>query len=381
MKGMKKVNRKVFLNHAAIVTGLGFLDQTWEGLLRQQTGIVKRVHFENNLLPQTGLALYQRRFSDPKTNFTRFLMTECLTDFPRLPQDTMVIWTGIKNSAEVIESLTAGTAMPDYASAADLCRWLTGLLGLNGAGMEINAACTSSTVGVALAAQYIAEGRYDHVLVAGADMVNRFVYYGFAALKAMKEAVCLPFDVDRAGLSLGDGAVALYLAAEQRSDLAVTGYGITNDANHITGPSRDGAGLALALRQAIAMAGLEARDIQAFCAHGTGTRYNDTMELLAAQTVFGKYCPPIFGVKGAIGHTLGAAGGIEVALCGKCLTEGVLPPTVGCNNPESPSVILESTVFPGQNILTSNSGFGGVNAAVLLEKIGGRQKTEGGSGF
>jgi acetyl-CoA acetyltransferase len=364
-----KVDRKVFLNHAAIVTGLGFLNPTWEGLLKQQTGIVKRVHFENDLLPQTGLVLYQRRFSDSRTNFTRFLMTECLTDFPRLPQDTLVIWTGIKNSAEAIESLTAGTAMPDYASAADLRRWLNGFLGLNGPGMELNAACVSSTVGVALAAQYIAEGRYDHVLVAGADMVNRFVYYGFAALKAMKEAVCRPFDVDRAGLSLGDGAVALYLAAERRSDLAVTGYGITNDANHITGPSRDGSGLALALRQAIAMAGLEPRDIQAFCAHGTGTRFNDTMEILAAQTVFGEDMPPIFGVKGAIGHTLGAAGGIEVALCGKCLREEVLPATVGCHHPESPSVILKNTAFPGKNILTSNSGFGGINAAVVMEKL------------
>jgi 3-oxoacyl-(acyl-carrier-protein) synthase len=363
------VNRTVYLNHAAIVTGLGSLDQTWEGLLNGQTAIVKQVHFENDLLPQTGLALYQRHFSDFKNNFTRDLMTECLKGFPQLPQDTLVIWIGIKNSAEATESLYYGTAMPDYTSAADLRLWLTELLGLTEAGMEINAACASSTVGVALAAQYIAEGRYNHVLVAGADMVNRFVYYGFAALKAMKEAVCLPFDRNRSGLSLGDGAVALFLSAERYSDLAVTGYGITNDANHITGPSRDGAGLALALRQAIAMAGLEARDIQAFCAHGTGTRYNDGMELLAAQTVFGKDGPPIFGVKGAIGHTLGAAGGIEVALCGKCLTKRVLPPTVGCSNPESPDVLLKSTVFPGQNILTSNSGFGGVNAAVLMEKL------------
>jgi 3-oxoacyl-(acyl-carrier-protein) synthase len=364
------LNRTVFLNHAAIVTGLGSLDSTWEGLLNGQTGIVKQTHFDNALLPQTGLALYQRRFTATKINFTRSLMTECLKGFPPLPKDTLVIWTGIKNSAEAIESLSYGTTMPDYSSATDLRRWLTEHLGLTGDGMEINAACASSTVGVALAAQYIAEGRYNHVLVAGADIVNRFVYYGFAALKAMREAICLPFDLNRSGLSLGDGAVALFLSAERHSDLAVTGYGITNDANHITGPSRDGAGLALALCQTIAMAGMQPQAIQAFCAHGTGTRYNDTMELLAAQTVFGDVLPPIFGVKGAIGHTLGAAGGIEVALCGKCLTERMLPATVGCCHPESSGVILNNTVFAGANIITSNSGFGGVNAAVLLEKIG-----------
>ena len=243
------------------------------------------------------------------------------------------------------------------------------MLGLNNGGMEVNAACTSSTVGVALAAEYIVEGRYDHVLVAGADIINRFVYYGFAALKAMTEEVCMPFDAGRKGLSLGDGAVALFLSAERRSDLRVAGYGISNDANHITGPSRDGSGLAKALRQAIGMSEITFDEAQAFCAHGTGTRYNDSMELKAIQSLYGDNSPLVFGVKGAIGHTLGAAGGIEVALCGKCLLEGTVPPTVGCNNPESPGVVLDRTKFSGKNILTSNSGFGGINAAVLLEKL------------
>lgn len=363
------MNRAVFLNYSSIITGLGSLNQTWESLLNNQSSIVKKEHFENSLLPETGLSLYKRNFSDSPANFTQNLMEECLADFPKLPKDTFVIWTGIKNSAEAIESLYDGTEMPRYRSAYDFRSWLTGILGLTNGGMEINAACTSSTVGVALAAQYIAKGRYDHILVAGADMVNRFVYYGFAALKAMKEDVCLPFDINRNGLSLGDGAVALFLSAEHSSDIRVTGYGITNDANHITGPSRDGLGLAKALGQAIEMSGLEPECVQGFCAHGTGTRYNDSMELLAMHALFGDNAPLVFGVKGAIGHTLGAAGGIEIALCGKCLLEGMIPPTVGCKTPESPRVIMDRTTFPGKNILTSNSGFGGVNAAVLMEKV------------
>lgn len=363
------MNRAVFLNYASIATGLGSLDQTWESLLNNQTGIVKKEHFENSLLPKTGLALYKRDLSGSQVNVTQFLMEECLAAFPKLPKDTFVIWTGIKNNVEAIESLYNGTEMPRCASAYDFRCWLTGCLGLNNGGMEINAACTSSTVGSALAAQYIAEGRYDHILVAGADIVSRFVYYGFAALKAVKEDVCMPFDTNRSGLSLGDGAVALFLSAERNSDIRVAGYGITNDANHITGPSKDGSGLAMALRRAIEMSGLEPRDVQAFCAHGTGTSYNDSMELLAARSLFGDNSPMVFGVKGAIGHTLGAAGGIEIALCGKCLLEGMIPPTVGCKTPESPRVVLDRTTFPGKNILTSNSGFGGINAAVLMEKL------------
>lgn len=362
------MNRDVFLHYSSIVTGLGSLNQTWESLLRHQSGIVKKAHFDNSLLISTGLALYQREMSDWQANFTQSLMEECLAGFPQLPKDTFVIWTGIKNNVEAIESNYHGTGVPQCSSAVDFLRWLTSRLGLAGSGMEVNAACASSTVGVALAAQYIAEGRYNHILVAGADMVSRFVYYGFAALKAMTEDVCMPFDTGRNGLTLGDGAVALFLSAEPCSHIRVTGYGITNDANHITGPSRDGLGLASALRRAIEMAELEPNDIQAFCAHGTGTRYNDSMELSAIHSLFDNHIPPVFGVKGAIGHTLGAAGGIEIALCSKSLQEGIIPPTVGCNVPESPHVVMQTTTFPGKNILTSNSGFGGVNAAVVMEK-------------
>lgn len=363
------MRRAVYLNHASIMTGLGNLDQTWQGLLNQETSIVRREHFPNALLPVTGLSLYKKDLTEARENFTKIIMEDCLVDFPKLPQNTLVIWTGIKNSAEAIESRFYGSNRPRYGSSVEFRSWIIESLGLTNGGMEVNAACASSTVGVALATEYIVSGKYDHVLVAGADVVSPFVYYGFAALKAMKGEVCRPMDVNREGLSLGDGAVALYLSAERQSDLVVSGYGITNDANHITGPSRDGAGLARAMQQALDMSGLEPETVEAFCAHATGTRYNDTMELLAVASLFGEAGLPVFGVKGAIGHTLGAAGGIEVALCGKCLETGLIPPTVGCRNPEAPVVVLEPTSFPGRNILTSNSGFGGVNAAVLMEKM------------
>lgn len=363
------MNREVFLNYSSIVTGLGSLDETWAALINNKSGIAQKVHFENSLLPKTGLSLYKRDFIDSRANFTQLLMEECLSGFPKLPKDTFLIWTGIKNNADTVENLYNGGEAPHCSSAYDFRSWLADHLGLTNGGMEINAACASSTVGVALATQFIAEGKYDHILVAGADTVSRFVYYGFAALKAMTEEVCMPFDINRNGLSLGDGAVALFLSVKRNTDIRVAGYSISNDANHITGPSRDGAGLAQAMRQAIEMAGLGTDAVQGFCAHGTGTRYNDTMEILAAHSVFGDLQPPMFGVKGAIGHTLGAAGGIEVALSGKCLAQEIIPPTVGCKSPESPEIVLEKTPFPGKNILTSNSGFGGVNAAVLMEKL------------
>ncbi|MGA2141055.1 MAG: beta-ketoacyl synthase N-terminal-like domain-containing protein [Brevinematales bacterium] len=364
------MKRDVFLNHASIITGLGNLDLTWKSILDGKSGIIKKEHFNNSLLPQTGLSLYKREMDGPAQNLTMKLMSECAAGLPELPGDTFVIWTGIKNDVEAVEALYNDGHEVSCKNAYEMRLALMEMLGLDNGGMEINAACASSTAGAGLAAQFIADGKYDHVLVAGSDIVSRFVYFGFAALKAMNENTCMPFDVNRSSLTLGDGAAALFLSAGRQSDIRISGYGITNDANHITGPSRDGSGLSAALLETLDMAGIEPGDVGAFCAHGTGTRYNDSMELAAAAKVFGPgHMPPVFGVKGSTGHTLGAAGGIEIALCGKSLLDGIMPPTVGCLQPEIAEINLEKALLKGRNILTSNSGFGGINAAILMENI------------
>lgn len=363
------MKRNVYLNYASIITGLGDLESTWQALVEKKSAIVKKEHFDNALLKITGLSLYKRNFNDQYLNLTQSLLEECLADLPALPKDTLVIWTGIKNNVEFIESIYNQTPAPKLQSASDFRLWVSQRLGLANQGFEINAACASSAVGVALAANYIAEGCFEHVLVVGADIVSQFVYYGFASLKAMTESICMPFDLERNGLTLGDGAVALFLSASQNSNIRISGCSVTNDANHITGPSRDGAGLAQAIKQAVQRADLELRDVQAFCAHGTGTRYNDAMELAAMNSLYGELQPKIFGVKGAIGHTLGAAGGIEIALCARSLSECKLLPTVGCQTPATSNIVLEPTAYPGEVILTTNSGFGGVNAAVIMEKV------------
>ena len=174
--------------------------------------------------------------------------------------------------------------------------------------------------------------------------------------------------------------MALWLADASTLDAAgakplarLTGWGIANDANHITGPARDGSGLILAIRSALDQADLAPETIDAFCAHGTATVYNDAMELTALESEFGDRRFPLFSIKGAIGHTLGAAGGIEVAVCLRALETKTVPPTVGVRNPEPRAVgrvSAKTQAFAGQRILTTNSGFGGVNAALILEACG-----------
>jgi 3-oxoacyl-[acyl-carrier-protein] synthase II len=148
----------------------------------------------------------------------------------------------------------------------------------------------------------------------------------------------------------------------------IISYGCSNDANHISGPSRDGGGLALAIERALV--GVDRREIRAICAHGTATQYNDAMEARAFHTVFGGSPPPVFGIKGAIGHTLGAAGLIEVIISAKVAVEGVIPPTTGFEQGETdfPLDVVHGKprkIKPGL-VLTTNSGFGGMNTAIIV---------------
>jgi len=216
------------------------------------------------------------------------------------------------------------------------------------------------------------------VLVCCADIVTEFIFSGFSALKALSSVPCRPFDRNRKGLSLGEGAAALVIMSpkealkQNRKPLGkITGWGVANDATHITAPAQTGCGLVQAVARALRMSGKHADDISAICAHGTGTIYNDLMEMTAFRQAFGERIVPIYSIKGAIGHTLAAAGGIEVAVGLQALKAQVLPPTIGLTEPMAEAagrVKNEPAAFAGKYLLTTNSGFGGVNAALILEK-------------
>lgn len=350
------------------------MEEVWPRLLRGESGVAPLRRFDASRLSASVAATLPELDALEGRDAIELLAAPTLKTLPELSPDTPLLWTGIKGSAQAIET---GSSR-HRALACEDRRWAQGVLGIRGEGLEINAACASSTVGVALAAAYIRSGIYRSAVVAGADWVSRFVFTGFAALRALSPTRCLPFDKRRDGLVLGDGAVALLLESQEealrtgRTPLAeVAGWGIANDANHITGPARDGRGLATAIRAALAVAGEgSGRRTGAFCAHGTGTPFNDAMELEALAAVFGPRDFPLFSVKGALGHSLGAVGGIEVALCARALAEGRIPPTAGLEEPEpaaSHRVSATPQTFSGE-LLTTNSGFGGSNAALILRR-------------
>lgn len=380
--------RDVYVVGYALATGLGnSVEATWQRLLEGHSAFddTGRIHPER-LDRRSACCMPDLRPAAGENRVCALART-VLDRIVPIPPRTCAVWAGIKGNAEYIEA-EQNSPMPWLPE--HYRQWMQERLGIGPAGFDINAACASSTVALAIGAQKIARGEHGSVLVCAADIVTRFVHTGFSVLKALTSSRCRPFDTARDGMCIGDGAAAVLLAdaatARERglNRLArLSGWGISNDANHITGPSRDGAGLVAAVQAAMRMAGLAPGDAQAFCAHGTGTLFNDGMELAAIEAVFGDRRFPVFSIKGAIGHTLGAAGGIEAALCVHALARRRVPPTAGLESPEPRAVGRvsdEVQTFGGLNIVTSNSGFGGVNAALVLHAAGderGRAATAG----
>jgi 3-oxoacyl-(acyl-carrier-protein) synthase len=237
----------------------------------------------------------------------------------------------------------------------------------------VSVACVSGLVAIQQGAKLIRRGEASAVLVVGVDHLSCFVMAGFTALKALDPAGCRPFDRDRCGLSPGEAGAAIVLVREdlaERSAIRVRGWGGSNDANHPTGPSRDGSGLARAIRAALESAGLTPDDIDYVHAHGTGTGHNDSMESLALRSVFGEACPPVSGSKGMLGHTLGAAGVVETIVCVAAMQEGFLPGTPRLQVPAdgAPASLVREPRPAARlrSVLKLSTGFGGVNGALIL---------------
>jgi 3-oxoacyl-[acyl-carrier-protein] synthase II len=298
----------------------------------------------------------------------------------KIPSDTYTILASTTGEVDLLERRLLGGAVAADASRMDkLLSKIREALALSGPGCIVSSACTSSSAAVAHAAALIAAGARDSVLVVACDAVTEFIYSGFSALMALDPDGARPFDRARKGLTIGEAAGHVLLMSEARAQREsrriageVMGWGMSCDANHMTGPARDGSGLVCAIRKSLKKAGLEPRHVGSVSAHGTGTVYNDAMEMSAFRKVFGDVAVPVYSVKGSIGHTMGAAGLVEMVMALKSLEEGVIPPSANVAevDPEARGWVSGVTALAPdmQVVLSTNSGFGGVNAALVLKR-------------
>ncbi len=235
----------------------------------------------------------------------------------------------------------------------------------------ISNACVSGVMAIITGMRLIQSGKYDQVIICGADVISRFVVSGFQSFQALSAERCKPFDKDRRGLNLGEGAATIILsaAAKYKGKVRITGGGVSNDANHISGPSRTGQELAYAMKKAIAGAGIISAQIDAISAHGTATIYNDDMEA-NALTLCGLQHSPVSALKGFYGHTLGAAGLIESILLAKSIETGIWLPSLGFVETGTKPLNITVDVMSKEirHGLKTASGFGGCNAALVLSK-------------
>lgn len=236
----------------------------------------------------------------------------------------------------------------------------------------VSNACISGVLAIIEGARLIRANLFDTVIVTGADLVTEFVLSGFNSFQSLSKGPCRPFDKNRQGLSLGEGAGTVILSGDK--SLAIsnnpvkTGYGCSaNDANHISGPSRTGEGLYLAIRHTMERSAVP---VDYISAHGTATPYNDEMESVAINRA-GLQEVPVNSFKGYWGHTLGAAGVIESAAGAYSLANNILFNTLGYEVPgvtQAVAVIDKTVEKKLGSFLKIASGFGGCNAALLFHK-------------
>jgi 3-oxoacyl-[acyl-carrier-protein] synthase-1 len=296
----------------------------------------------------------------------------------------IVLGTSTSGIGEAQQAFTRrdaeGTLPPEFhldqqglGTPAEFLRAVSGALGPTYA---ISTACTSGAKSLASAARLLRAGLADVVVAGGVDALNRFTLAGFAALECVSTRPCNPMSVNRDGINMGEGA-ALFLVSRERGEIQLAGWGESSDAHHFSSPDPQGRGALLALRAALTMARIEPGEIDYINLHGTATVQNDAMESQAVASLFGSGTP-CSSTKPLTGHTLGAAGAIEAAICWQVLRDhesGALPPHWWDGQPD-PALPPLQLVAPGalarrppRRVLSNSFAFGGSNAALLLERF------------
>lgn len=246
-------------------------------------------------------------------------------------------------------------------------------LALEGPVMSVSTACSSSAKVFASAHRHIAAGFCDAAIVGGVDSLCFSTLYGFSSLGLVSSRPCQPWDAERHGMNIGEGAgfALLEKRADGAAGVALLGYGESSDAYHMSSPHPEGAGAAAAMGAALNMAGLSAHAIDFINLHGTGTRANDASEDRAVMQVFGTGTP-CSATKGWTGHTLGAAGIIEALLSIGSIERGFIPGTLNSTRLDpalSAGVLLAGRRAPVKHVLSNAFGFGGSNCSLVFGAV------------
>ena len=407
-----------------VVTGIGCLsalghdtEAFWDGLTKGRSGIARITRFDPTDFPSKVGAEVRDfdpgKFMDPKeakrndryTQYavaaSRMAVNDAKLDVTKVDSERfgVIIGSGIggmetiENQARILIERGPSRVSP-FTIPSLIANIASGVVAIEFQAKSVNfgvvSACASGSHALGEALRHIRDGHADIMLSGGSEAcITRLSYAGFFNMKAMStdfndtpEKASRPFDKLRDGFVMGEGAGVLVIESLEHAQARgariyceLVGYGATCDAYHITGQDQEGKGLALCLNRALAEAGVEKSEVSYINAHGTSTPINDRCETLAIKRTFGEAARQISisSTKSMTGHLLGAAGGVEAAVCCLAIHHGVIPPTINYENPDpdcdldyTPNVAKKRTV----NVAISNNlGFGGHNASLVFKRL------------
>jgi 3-oxoacyl-[acyl-carrier-protein] synthase-1 len=385
---------EIFAGAENIITSLGFdIDENINNILNEKTGI--EIDASGTFSPvKLPLSLVnhdqlQELFSEKKTgtlpadSFTllekMFILSitdalgKCSIDISS--PDTLIIITSTKGNIDLLDPLLQNKFGRKRLFLSGLAKFIAGYFNNPNTPLIVSNACISGVLGLVYGQRLISSGKYKNIVVAGGDRMSEFIVSGFQSFQSLSMMPCRPFDKIRDGLTLGEGCGTIILSSDQsifqdKNPVKVLAGAGSNDANHISGPSRTGDGLLLAIQHAFEFSGVLPGKVDIISAHGTATDYNDEMEAKAFSGA-GMESVHINSYKGYIGHTLGAAGVIEAAISLQSMKRNMLFRSAGYENhgvTKNINVIRHSEKREINTCLKTASGFGGSNAAIVLQK-------------
>ncbi|MHC5055266.1 MAG: beta-ketoacyl-[acyl-carrier-protein] synthase family protein [Planctomycetota bacterium] len=378
-----------------LVTGLGAVSPLgwgvmplWEGLVAGRSGLGPVRRFDASAFRSAGGGEVPQGEGEGPTP-ARTLAEGYLLEAVRealagsgAPREGTALVVGTNfGGMSAAERALAGGGEPDLAGyefreqAARCAREL----GLSGVTVALSLSCASGTAALVVARDLIRSGRAERAVAAGYDELSRYAFGGLAALRAMTTTALRPFDRRRDGTLFSEGAGAIVIESERaaaergRGALAeVLGGALTNDGYHMTAPEKEARGIQALIRGALADAGTDAGRVDHVNLHGTGTKYNDAIETKALKGVFGERATriPVTANKGTLGHAMGAAGALETVATVLSMRHGLVPPTMGHEEPD-PECDLDVVTGGAREVrvgvaLKTSYGIGGANAAVVL---------------
>ncbi len=380
--------KAAYITDYTCVTPLGFdVSSNWNALLEGRSGVSLHQIIENQPAFYASMIDNERLNEEFDKNFSG--NQKDLQDFTRLEKmfllslKPLIEKHPVSEETAFILSTTKGNitllknqqALPQGAYLSALAQKIADFFGFKSKPVVVSNACVSGVMAIAVAKNLIQAGKYKDAFVIAGDEISEFVISGFNSFQAIGTSICKPYDKTRDGINLGEAAAAVFITSEpeenEKFSFMILGDSAINDANHISGPSRTGDGLFASIRNAMAEAQATAEKIDFISAHGTATLYNDEMEAIAFNRMELQDIP-LNSLKAYYGHSLGAAGLLESIISMESALNNTLIPSKNFEEPGTSQplqIIRENQPADIKYILKTASGFGGCNAAIILEKM------------